>query len=259
MEANNTPKPIFVVGCPSSGNTLLWSLLEAHPHISCGNETDFLVQCRSIVEGAYWDKLQEYGFDKTYWHQRIAELFNTFKTDYAQKHGKQRWADKTPSYTPHIDFLHALFPDCQVIHIIRDGRDVVMSYRRRWGYKSALKAIFVWRKYIQKAQAYGATMPSGQYMEVRYEDLAQQPEVAAKAIFDFLGEEWDPNLLKLDQSSSYQKNTQYKNLVEDRRQQDEKKSLIFRSSIGTGKKLDPLMKGLLYFWNGQLLKELKYF
>jgi hypothetical protein len=65
-------KTIFVVGCPSSGTTLLYSLLTAHSNISCGNETDFWGDLRRIVEGKYWKKLEQYELEKSYWHQSEA-------------------------------------------------------------------------------------------------------------------------------------------------------------------------------------------
>jgi predicted GIY-YIG superfamily endonuclease len=251
-------KPIFIVGCPSSGTTLVYSLLTAHSNISCGNETDFLVNLREIVEGKYWKKLEQYDLEKNYWYGQLANFFDSFKAEYAVKQGKKRWADKTPCYTAHLDFIYTLFPDCQIIHIIRDGRDVVRSHQNRWGYRSALKSIRVWREYITHAREFGKTLNSKQYLEVRYEELVQQPETSAKALFEYLEEPWEPEVLKFDESASYSKAVNYKNLVETRRQQDEKRSLIYRSRIGTGRSLDPLLKGLLYFHNRKLLEELGY-
>ena len=57
---NNVQRPIFLVGCPSSGTTLVQSIIDAHPNISCGQDTDFLVECQIIVSGKYWNKLKYY-------------------------------------------------------------------------------------------------------------------------------------------------------------------------------------------------------
>lgn len=251
-------RPIFVVGCPGSGTTLLYTMLESHSNINCGNETDFLVDLRSLVEGRYWHKLKEYDFDKDYWRKIIADMFNRFKEDYALKHGKQRWADKTPCYTPHIDFIHALFPNCQIIHVIRDGRDVVMSARRRWGYKSAIKLVYKWRNYIQSARNYGKTMPSDQYVEVRYEDLVAKPEDSAKQIFEYLREPWEPEVLRFDKTSSYNPKGGYERYTEEVRKREKASGFVYRSQVGTGKNLDPILKSIMHFSDGQLLKDLGY-
>lgn len=251
-------KPIFIVGCPSSGTTLLYSLLTSNTNISCGEETDFLIILREITEGKYWNKLQRYDFEKEYWNQQIAKFFSSFKIDYAKKQNKKRWADKTPSYTVHLDFIYKLFPDCQFIHIIRDGRDVVKSHQERWGYRWAIKANYIWNKHVTTARNFGQTLPAEQYMEVHYEDLVRQPESTAKSIFNYLQEPWDSGILDITLSEVYQKNPGYKSIVDSKKQQDIKESLIYTSQIGKGNKLDPFLKLLIFFKNEKLLKELGY-
>ncbi|MEB3219543.1 MAG: sulfotransferase [Nostocales cyanobacterium 94392] len=258
MMNNNTQRPIFLVGCPSSGTTLIQSIIDAHPNLSCGQETDFLVEHQKIVSGRYWNKLKFYNSDQEYWHQKIADFFSSFKMDFAQKHGKQRWVDKTPSYTPHLDFIYKLFPDCQIIHTIRDGRDVVKSHRNRWGYKSAVKATYIWQQYIKSAREFGKTLPADQYMEIRYEEMVKQPENNAKLIFEYLQEPWVPQVLQYNETSSHNKDSSYAEYTKKRREQSQDKSLIYRSQVGKGKNLDPFLKSLLYFQSNRLLKELGY-
>src|SRR3546814_17783449 len=48
---------------------------------------------------------------------------------YADAQGKPRWGDKTPFYTPDIDIIRRVFPDAKIVHLVRDGRDVVLSQR----------------------------------------------------------------------------------------------------------------------------------
>ncbi|MCB0064992.1 MAG: sulfotransferase [Caldilineaceae bacterium] len=48
----NNQSPIFIVGCPRSGMTMLRLILDAHPHISCGRETGFLVEFGRSQDGA---------------------------------------------------------------------------------------------------------------------------------------------------------------------------------------------------------------
>lgn len=251
-------QPIFVIGCPGSGTTLLFSMLESHPNLSCGNETDFLPELSTILEGRYWNKLQDYGFDKAYWYKKLADFFDSFKMDYAQKHGKRRWVDKTPSYTSHLDLIHTLFPNCQIVHIIRDGRDVVMSARNRWGYKTAVKFTYKWREYVSSAREVGKTLSPEQYMEVRYESLVAQPEVVGKEIFNFLQEPWYDDVLKFHKSSSYKPERKYEKYVDQQRKREQSESFVYRSRVGTGQNLEPILKGLLYLYAGGLLKELGY-
>ena len=255
---NNVQRPIFLVGCPSSGTTLVQSIIDAHPNISCGQETDFLVECQKIVSGKYWNKLKYYDSEPEYWHQKIADFFSSFKMDFAQKYGKKRWADKTPSYTPHLDFICKVFPNCQIIHIIRDGRDVVKSHRNRWGYKSALKATYIWREYITVAREFGKTLPTDQYLEIRYEDMVKEPETNAKLMLEYLEEAWVPEVLQYNESSSHNKPSGYAKYTQERRKKSQENSLIYRSQVGKGKNLDPFLKSILHFQADGLMKELGY-
>lgn len=252
-------RPIFVVGCPSSGNTLVYSILVSHPRISCGHETDFLPDFREIIDGKYWHKLEDYGFSKEYWCKQIADFFSSFKEDYAKKQGKERWADKTPSYTPHLDLILRLFPNCQIIHVIRNARDVVQSHNKRWGYTSAIKSVYRWNAYVTQARKFGQTLPNDQYFEVKYEDLVKAPEEATKNLFGFLDESWCPDVLRYDKSANFKHNGGYERFVESRRQESsENQNFIYRNRIGTGSQLDPLLKSIVYLKNRNLMAELGY-
>jgi hypothetical protein len=66
-------KPIFIIGSPRSGTTLLRLILDSHPNISCGPETHFLVDLSKIVN-VHWEQVEAFGFDKAYWHQKLASF-----------------------------------------------------------------------------------------------------------------------------------------------------------------------------------------
>lgn len=188
-------RPIFIIGCPRSGTTLLRLMIDSHPHISCGPETHFLVDLANIAE-QHAIRFERFGYGSDWWYEQTADFFRTFQMDYAQKRGKQRWAEKTPTYTRHLDVLDRLFPDCQLIHVIRNGRDVVSSYHKRWGYLSAVKtAAFRWREYVTLARDFGKTIAMDRYYEIRYEDLVSETEMTLRGMFEFLQEPWVPEVL----------------------------------------------------------------
>src|SRR6185369_10132715 len=72
--------PIFVIGAPRSGTTLLRLILDSHPRISCGEETHFLRDLGAIV-GRHWDLVSTYGFDRDWWLRRIAAFYEDFQAD----------------------------------------------------------------------------------------------------------------------------------------------------------------------------------
>jgi len=246
-------RPIFIIGCPRSGTTLLRLILDSHPHISCGPESRFLIDLADI--GArHGARLERFGVDKEQWYEKIAQFFHAFHMTYAEPRGKQRWAEKTPKYTRHLALVNHLFPDCQLVHMIRNGRDVVSSYHQRWGYLSAVKtATYRWRKFVTLGRDFGKTLPKDRYYELRYEDLVSNMEMTLRGLFEFLQEPWVPDLLNYheaphDVSDLYATSTQ-----------------IFRSasagavySSRIGKDIDPLLQTVMHMGSGCLLQELGY-
>lgn len=111
----------------------------------------------------------------------------------AQGEGKARWGDKTPYYVMHLPKLLEWFPDAQIVHLIRDGRDVALSLFGRQHDFSVYNAYFAaeyWESYVEKGRALGQQLAPGQYLELRYEDLLAHPEDTMKTLCAFLGEEF---------------------------------------------------------------------
>ena len=253
-----TPAPIFIVGCHRSGTTLLRLLLDSHPHISCGPETGFLTDFARITRDPMWPHLRQYGFPKEYWHRKVAELFDSFQSDYACARGKVRWAEKTPNYALHLDYINELFPTCQVLHIIRDGRDVVASHLDRWGYISAVKATRKWPLYIDRTRRVGARLPATRHREVRYEDLVGDTEAVMRKLLDFLGEPWDEGVLQYDQKP-HDVQPRYVAFSSGRRSAAKEQQAVYRSRVGAHRQeLSPPLRLLTQLVAGRTLRALDY-
>lgn len=221
--------PIFIVGAPRSGTTMLQYRLRNHPRISLPTgESHFFIplyrnqarfgdlsrlenvravlqamhrQSRDFLEGdlhglkfdvdALARELHAEGR-----HTMPAIISGLFEKN-AQGEGKARWGDKTPYYVMHIPKLLEWFPDAQIVHLIRDGRDVALSLFGRQHdfhvYNTYFSAEY-WESYVEKGHALGKALAPGQYLEVRYEDLLAQPEDTMKRLCAFLGEEFSAEL-----------------------------------------------------------------
>jgi hypothetical protein len=234
---------------------LLRLILDSHENLSCGPETRFLADMAKIT-GQNWRRLAHYGFPKEYWHDKIAAFFDSIMSDYAARRGKSRWADKTPLYALSLDFITELFPECQVIHVIRDGRDVVASHRERWGYWSAVKAVEKWPRYIRAAREVGAQLSPDRYIEVRYEELVRDTEKTMRGLLDFLGEPWDPTVLEHDKVE-HDVADKYAPFASSRRKGDGEQA-VYRSRVGAGKRIDPMLRLLFAVRSGRFRKELGY-
>jgi hypothetical protein len=119
-------------------------------------------------------------------------LVDAFYRRYAAQFGATRWGDKSPFYVEHVALLASAFPDAKVVHIIRDGRDVVTSslraYRgRRYFYTDAYYHARAWVDRVAAARQAGRALPAGRYHELRYEELTADPEGQLRHLCDFRG------------------------------------------------------------------------
>jgi hypothetical protein len=228
-------------------------MLDSHPHISCGPESHFLIDLANIVD-RHGARIERFGVDEEQWYEKTAHFFHTFHMTYAAKRGKQRWAEKTPTYTRHLGLVNHVFPDCQLIHMIRNGRDVVSSYHQRWGYLRAVKtAVYRWRKFVTLGRDFGRTLPKDRYFELRYEDLVSNTEMTLRGMFDFLQEPWSPDVLRFHEAP-HDVNALYAMSTQPFRSASA--GAVYPSRIG--KDIDPFLQTVTQIGSGRLLQELGY-
>lgn len=127
----------------------------------------------------------------------LSSLIEAVFQAYAKNSSKERWGDKTPGYLTHADTIHQLFPDGKFIHLIRDGRDASLSLiKTDFGPNNFLSAIQHWQKNVTIARKMLAMLGQDQQMEIRYEDLVQDPQPILESVCSFLDLEFSPNMLQ---------------------------------------------------------------
>lgn len=197
-------EPIFVGGEGRSGTTLLRVMLDAHPAIACGPETHFLVdpefkKFHHNFRGKWWKRAEGFGYGLSDMDEMVRNFVRDWHETYMLRRGKRRWADKTPSTIRILPYLWELFPTAKFIHMIRDGRDVCCSIlEQKWGPDEAGEAAERWVSCIQAGLPY--RKDTSRYMEVRYEDLATQPERELRKICAWIGEEFHPSMLRFEEA-----------------------------------------------------------
>ena len=206
--------PFFIVGSARSGTTLLRLILNAHPEVAVPPESRFITELwtgqHEIELRGFLDALAAHKRFET-WDLPIEavaeEISGTTKVDYADAvsaafsayarvNGKSRWGDKTPRYVEHIELLARLFPGARFIHLVRDGRNVALSYANvPFGPKTVGKAAALWRARVIAGRTDGVTLGGQRYLEMRYEDLVEDPAGETKDICEFLDLTFDPGML----------------------------------------------------------------
>lgn len=117
-----------------------------------------------------------------------AELVAAIYREYAEIHGARMAGDKSAFFASvQMEELADSLPRLKVIHLIRDGRDVSLSWRVTWfGPRTLVESAWLWRDHVRDKQRWGRAHPE-RYLELRYEDLLDAPEATLERIGGFLG------------------------------------------------------------------------
>jgi hypothetical protein len=229
------PNPaLFIVGCPRSGTTLLQRLVDAHPDIAVIPELEWIPRAGDgYVEPAPEDpvpaellrRLAARGRFGKYTPLPFApgelepfasgersvgwrELMTRFYDGWAVARGKPLVANKTVDHVPRIAFLHRMWPSARFVHLIRDGRDVVLSalaWRRAeklaarfstWREHPVATAALWWEWQVRLGREAGAALAPRSYGELRYEALAADPETAARRVCELAGVPYADRMLR---------------------------------------------------------------
>jgi len=214
--------PVFIIGSPRSGTTLLAAMMNAHARLSCGNETHFFdrlthATCAYITDPRYWPiracnyirKLHHIGMSMFSIYQidfndyrtaltnerpSMSAILNCFMKIYLSRTGKFRWVEKTPSHLKQFTIIRECFPDSPVICIFRDPRDVALSLMNvTWGVSSFLDGLLVWHSFYEHYMKY--ITKDTHVLKVKFEDLVRNPLEINKQICGFINEEFDYGML----------------------------------------------------------------
>lgn len=207
--------PFFIVGSARSGTTLLRVILNAHPNVTVPPESRFVTELwrnsNDVSVDGFLAALDQHRQFRS-WNLPIdavrAELagretaayataIEAVYSAYAKHVGKDRWGDKTPRYVEHIPFISELFPSARFVHLVRDGRDVALSYAKvPFGPKTVAKAAALWARRVRLGVLEGRRLGADRYTEIRYEDLVDAPERTTRSLCGFLGIEFTPEMME---------------------------------------------------------------
>ncbi len=232
---NMINKPIFVVGSPRSGTSVLTWCLAQHPNIFPVDESTGIGELALALAVCYetkmglgpeslWSSLsvQQDEFFAAF-GQTINDLIQRHKVDLERKGWEQtfapnspphrfvaakatnatktRWVDGTPAYSFHICGLHKLFSNALFIHVVRDVASVVRSmlnFHRLAGASlvaNEQEAYNLWFHSVSACLLAERAYGPRVVFRLRHDDLVAQPETSLKALFSFLGEPYAPQCL----------------------------------------------------------------
>lgn len=209
--------PVFIVGAPRSGTTLLCNILARHPSLAMCGETRFYVDIykrrrlfgdlanprnrRQLVEQYLaMRRIQNLTPDPDGLKEKLLrnahsyrELFQGILEHHASLQGKSRAGEKTPHHALCTELLAEWFPGAAIIHLVRDPRDVVASLQDMpWASRSVVMNAHIWRLFNRAA---GRSSHRPGYLLVHYENLSTNPQQEIERICRHLQEDYDPAML----------------------------------------------------------------
>lgn len=204
-----TERPIFIVGVHRSGTTLVRLIVDSHSRIACPPESFFLLPLAGLLDDAKaLEGLRAMGFERDHVVARLREGAAYFFEMYAASRGKPRWADKTPAYVSHLDFIETLFgPDCRYVMVYRHGLDTACSIAGQPDITEAHEHIAAcggdrhagaaryWAVQCRRMRAF-AEARGERCLALHYEALVADPEAETRRLFAFLEEPWEPAVLR---------------------------------------------------------------
>jgi Sulfotransferase family len=212
--------PVFVIGCSRSGTTLLYHMI-----LSSGNFAVYRMESHAftlleprfkplsapenkvkLLDAWYSTRLyQRSGLTPEDLEPRImaecqngGDFLRIQMEAMCRKQGVERWAETTPEHLLYIRRIKQTIPNALVIHVIRDGRDVALSWeklsqiRRLPGdrRRAAMAAGIYWEWIVNQGRKAGRDL-GGDYVEVHYEDLVRKPEEVLRKLEPFLEHDLD--------------------------------------------------------------------
>jgi hypothetical protein len=202
------PVPIFIVGMPRSGTTLLERILGAHSLVAdAGELRDFTMQLRWMCDriggpqldldlAQRADRVNMAGLGCRYlshsrWHAR----------------GRPFYTDKMPANFVHVGYIARAMPQARILHMVREPMDTCFSNLKELfanAYPHSYDQVEMAQHYLRyrDLMAHWHRQYPGRILDVEYGALVADPEQVARHVLAFCGLPWEPSLVAIESRSN---------------------------------------------------------
>jgi tetratricopeptide (TPR) repeat protein len=212
---NNSELPVFIVGMPRSGTTLVEQILASYPQVfAAGELTDitritYNLPARLCVDTPYPECIESVTSDllSTLAEEQIYRLRQFSAT-------ATRTIDKLPHNFLQLGLIALLFPKARIIHCLRHPLDTCLScyfqdFMGSHPYKFNLEHLGSYYKQYERLMAHWKDVLDIPILDVQYEDMVAEQETMSRKIVDFLGLEWDEACLNFYKSKRFARTASY--------------------------------------------------
>ena len=193
--ANQSAKPVFVVGMMRSGTSLVEQIIASHGRAAGAGELDFWKDAarkyrdrllRGVPDAALAKKLGDSYLHALNGHSRDA----------------LRVVDKSTFNSDHLGLIHSVFPNARIIYLRRDPVDTCLScYFQQFANGASFTLDLAdlahyYREHHRLIQHWRSVLPAGVLLDVPYAELVADQESWSRRMIEFIGLEWDPRCLE---------------------------------------------------------------
>jgi tetratricopeptide (TPR) repeat protein len=225
-------KPIFIVGMPRSGTTLVEQMLAAHPGVAAGGELATLGEVVLAETGDRSDALDRIRLQRM--GRRYLDLLSAIAPE------ARRITDKMPGNFVLLGMIRLMLPQAAIIHVRRDPVDTCLScfsklFTRGQPFANDLSELGrYYRSYRALMAHWRRVLSPGAMLEIDYEDLVSDFQPQAARILDHCGLEWSPLCLAFDKAERPVRTASAAQV----------RKPIYTTSVGRGRRYGDLLKPL---------------
>jgi tetratricopeptide (TPR) repeat protein len=191
------PQPIFIVGMPRSGTTLVEQILSGHPEVQGAGELKLLHEATLAVVTPYPDGLAGLG------GEGLSAIAARYRKGLAKHGPAARFVtDKMPVNYEKLGLIAEAFPTAPIIHLRRDPLDSCLScfatlFSRGQKFSYDLEELGRYYRLYEALMAHWrAVLPAGRLLDVAYEELVTDPEGQVRRLLDHCGLDWSTDCLR---------------------------------------------------------------
>lgn len=202
--------PIFIVGMPRSGTSLIEQILSSHPDIHGAGELPDL-------ENLIFASATKAGLPAERYPEVAAGMSEQALLHLGQAYTEKVWklapsatciTDKMMSNFTHIGMIRQMFPHAKIIHVKRNPMDSCFSCYATLFAKNNLDFTYdlgslgrYYVRYMELMQHWQQVLPAGSVLELRYENMVNDTEGEARRLLSYVGLPWDPRCLNFHENS----------------------------------------------------------
>jgi tetratricopeptide (TPR) repeat protein len=240
--SHGNSRPVFIIGMPRSGTSLVEQILASHPAVHGAGELSRLSEIIQPSAVAGWSEGKFYPFFLDNLSVRRANQMadEYLKTINAINTSATYVTDKMPQNFVHLGTVQLLFPQCKVIHCLRDPRDTCLScymttFLSGQEFSHDLSHLAQYYRDYERLMAHWKATLDLPILDVSYEDLVTDQQGQSRRMLEFLGLPWHDSCLNFHQT----------NRPVATASRDQVRSPIYNSSIGRWKHYEKHIPELL--------------